>query len=151
MTRDHEIVGLVTRAQQGDPQAFAVLYQRFADPLFHFCYAHCRDHTLTEDLTADLWLRVVETLPTFYFPAGASPAAFAGWLYRIARNLLVDASRQAHHCAPLVPTLHAAEPPAEELVLRREGHQDLQWALHQLTAAQREVLLLRFGAGWSWA
>jgi RNA polymerase sigma-70 factor (ECF subfamily) len=152
MTCDHEIVGLVTRAQQGDPQAFAVLYQRFADPIFHYCYAHCRDHTLAEDLTADLWLRVVETLPTFYFPAGASPAAFAGWIYRIARNLLVDATRQAHAPGtPLGPTLRAAEPPAEELVLRREGQQELHRALQQLTAAQREVLLLRFGAGWNWA
>ena len=152
MTRDHELVDLVTGAQQGDPQAFTILYQRFAAPLFHYCYAHCRDHTLAEDLTADLWLRVVETLPTFSFPAGASPAAFAGWLYCIARNLLVDATRQAHTpCIPLVPTLRAPEPPAEELVLRRERQQDLQRALQELTAAQREVLLLRFGAGWSWA
>src|ERR671932_368315 len=112
MTRDHEIVGLVTRAQQGDPQAFAVLYQRFADPLFHYCYAHCRDYTLAEDLTADLWLRVVEALPTFSFPAGASPAAFAGWLYCIARTLLVEPTRLARApSVPLVPTLHATEPP----------------------------------------
>ena len=152
VSRAPELVGLVTRAQQGDAHAFAALYARLAEPLFHFCYVHCRDHTLAEDLSSDLWLRVVETLPTFRFPAGASPAAFVGWVYRIARNLVVDAARRSHPpSAPLAPTLHAHEPQAEDLVLRREGQQEMQTALDQLTAAQREVVLLRFGAGWSCA
>ena len=65
---------------------------------------------------------------------------------------MVDATRQAHPPdLPLPATLRTREPPAEERVLQQEGRRELRQALAQLPPAQREVILLRFGAGWSCA
>src|SRR6476661_7947564 len=85
---------LVTSAQAGEQAAFDAIYARFADPLFHYLYARCGDVGLAEELTGDLWVRVVEKLPGFRFAHDATEASFAAWLYQIARHLLIDTYRK---------------------------------------------------------
>ncbi len=149
---DPDLVRIVERAKAGDEAAFLMIYGHFADPLYRYLYARCGDGALAEDLTGDLWIRVVEKLPTFRFPTGGPDAAFAAWLYRIARNLLIDTyRRQANASVPLQETLPAADAPLDERVLGNETRQELYQAMNQLTPEQREVLLLRFGENYKHA
>ena len=77
--------------------------------------------------------------------SGDPDAAFAGWLYRIARNLMIDSYRRRHHAmVPLSDKLSAQEAPPEERVIAGDDRRALRAAIEQLTADQREVLLLRF-------
>ncbi len=140
-----DLASIVARAQAGEQAAFDAIYDRFADPLFGYLYARCGDAGLAEELTGDLWVRVVERLPAFRFPHGAPEAAFAGWLYRIARNLLIDATRRrSNNNVPLVETAPSGDVAPDDRVIAGEEHQELRTAIEQLTPEQREVLMLRF-------
>jgi RNA polymerase sigma-70 factor (ECF subfamily) len=140
-----DLASTVSQAQLGDQVAFDAIYDRFADALFRYLYVRCGDAALAEELTGDLWVRVVERLPAFRFPGGDAEAAFAGWLYRIARNLVIDSYRRRRHAlVPLSETLSAHDAAPEEHVIAGDDRRELRAAIEQLTAEQREVLLLRF-------
>jgi RNA polymerase sigma-70 factor, ECF subfamily len=142
---DPDLAQAVARAQAGDAAAFDTIYERFADPLFRFVYVRCGDAALAEELTGDLWVRVVEKLPSFQFPRGEPEAAFAGWLYTIARNLVIDnARRRRHEHSPLTETLSSNDASPDERALAGEEHRELRNAIEKLTPDQRTVVLLRF-------
>jgi RNA polymerase sigma-70 factor (ECF subfamily) len=143
-----DLASTVAQAQFGDQVAFDAIYDHFADALFRYLYARCGDAALAEELTGDVWVRVVERLPAFRFPGGDPEAAFAGWLYRIARNLVIDSYRRRRITnVPLSDALSSHEAPPEERVIAGDDRRALRVAIERLTAEQREVLLLRFVEG----
>ncbi len=80
--------------QGGDRHAFDQLVQRYQLPLAGFFYRHLRDWQLAEDLTQETLIRVHSTAWD-YLPRGC----FKGWLFRIARNLMIDSTRRRSHDA----------------------------------------------------
>ena len=136
---------LVTRAQSGDAAAFDMLFEHFADPMYRYVYARCRDAHVAEELTGDLWVKVVEHLPAFRFPHTASDLVFRAWLYRIARNLVHDFYRRSgRESVPLTDTTPSSDITPDDYVIQDEARQQLFEAIKQLTANQHEVVLLRF-------
>ena len=79
---------LMVRIQQGDVVAFESLVAAFEQPLQRFFIANTNDVHLAEDLAQETLLRV-SSKAWNYIPCGR----FRGWLFRIARNLLVDSVR----------------------------------------------------------
>ncbi|MCU0490931.1 MAG: sigma-70 family RNA polymerase sigma factor [Chloroflexaceae bacterium] len=143
--RSTDLARIVAQAQLGDHAAFDVLYDRFADALFRYLYARCGDAALAEELLGDLWVRVVERLPGFRIPAADAEAAIAAWLYRIARNLVIDhARRKSSTNLPLLESIASAEDAPDEQVIASDEQQALRHALEQLSEDHRAVLLLRF-------
>jgi RNA polymerase sigma-70 factor, ECF subfamily len=144
-TRRLDLADAVARAQVGDQAAFDAIYYHYAGVLFRYLYERCGSTVLAEELHGDLWVRVVERLPKFCFPRGCPEAAFAAWLYRIARNLVIDhARRKGNQNLPLAETLSAQDASPDEQVIAGDERRVLRSALEQLTVEQREVLLLRF-------
>ena len=80
---------LMLAYQKGDSVAFEVLYMRHKDSLFKFLYNSCQQHQLVEDLAQDIWLSIIRGVAN-YKPL----ATFKTYLYRIARNKLIDHWRQ---------------------------------------------------------
>lgn len=80
--------------QGGDRTAFDRIVERHQKPLAHFFYRHLRDWQLAEDLTQETLIRVHNTAWD-YLPRGC----FKGWMYRIARNLMIDNTRRRSHDA----------------------------------------------------
>jgi RNA polymerase sigma-70 factor (ECF subfamily) len=88
---------------------------------------------------------VVQHLPHFRIPAKGADQAFVSWLYRIARNLSVDALRyKRKHVYGIPEIIESPEPLAEDRVVAEDERQLLDKALTTLTVEQREVILLRF-------
>src|SRR5579862_9529536 len=85
---------LMVRIQEGDGCAFEELVEQYQGPLIGFFFRNTRDHQLSEDLTQETLLRVFNQAWD-YLPTGR----FRGWVYRIARNLLVDNIRRQSHDA----------------------------------------------------
>lgn len=83
---------LMVRLQEGDPHAFDEIVDRHSGPLYGFFLKNSRDTTLAEDLTQETLLRVYKQFWN-YIPVGR----FKGWMYRIARNLLIDNVRKRSH------------------------------------------------------
>ena len=78
---------LFARYQNGDARAMTTLYDRHARPLRAF--AQQRGAARPDDIVQDAFLRVVRNGASFQ-----GQAKFRTWLYTLARNLCVDASRR---------------------------------------------------------
>jgi RNA polymerase sigma-70 factor, ECF subfamily len=101
--RAREDDALMIRLQEMDRKAFDELVARYQGSLFGFFYANTRDRQLAEDLTQDTLLKVFDQAWD-YVPSGR----FRGWLFRIARNLMIDAVRR-HSRDALIKALPAAD------------------------------------------
>jgi RNA polymerase sigma-70 factor, ECF subfamily len=136
---------IIALAQRNDPGAYEHLYGRFVDQLYRYLYVRCNDSETAEEALGELWLRVVQHLPHFRIPAQGADQAFASWLYRIARNLSVDAQRYKRKYIYGIPEMiESPEPCVEDRVVAEDERQSLDKALTALTVEQREVILLRF-------
>jgi RNA polymerase sigma-70 factor (ECF subfamily) len=149
---------LVRAAQAGDGAAFGVLYERHFDRIYGYLAYHLGDPDAAEDATGQVFLRALEALPR-YRPTGAPVRA---WLYRIAHNLVIDAHRRRHrrpettlidgHADGLVADGHAdgrrLGDPAGWLA-EKVAREALVAAVDDLTALQRQVILLKFAGGMS--
>ncbi len=85
---------LMIAVQEGTPSAFAQLVERHQGPLVGFFYRNTRDRQLAEDLTQETLLKVYNQAWD-YLPLGK----FRAWMFRIARNLLIDNVRRRSHDA----------------------------------------------------
>ncbi|MBL8057203.1 MAG: sigma-70 family RNA polymerase sigma factor [Anaerolineales bacterium] len=145
-TRSQE---LVARAQRGDVNALGQLYDQHQAAIFRYLWLRLDDRAMAEDLTGEVFLRMMKALA--HYRAQAAP--FRAWLYRIARNLLVDHWRKGGPRAALPLTAAEDQPAAAAdpvaLVDRRLSLAQLRQALERLDEAQREVVTLRFLAGLS--
>ena len=139
---------LVAHAQGGDLDAIGRLYDQHHESIFRYLWLRLGDRQAAEDLTGDVFMRMLTALPG-YRSVGLP---FRAWLYRIAHNLLVDHFRKANNRV-LVPLDEIKEQndendPAsateQKLIVARVNH-----ALSQLDQNQREVIVLRFIVGLS--
>jgi RNA polymerase sigma-70 factor (ECF subfamily) len=133
---------LIIRAKAGDQEAMTRLYEHHASAIFQFVGYRVDSQMVAEDITSEVFLRMVRELPKFEDRG----LPFGAWLFRIATNLLHDFYRNKH----LHPTtqLSDIEPshdtdPIDRLE-RLEARQALRDALKTLTQDQQDVLILRF-------
>ena len=97
------------RLQSGDHSAFAEIAAIWQRPLFVFFHRNTRCTETSEDLVQETMLRLLRT-SWDYLPRGL----FRGFLFRIARNLLIDHSRRLRTDV-LLHALHSAAVPDSEL------------------------------------
>jgi RNA polymerase sigma-70 factor (ECF subfamily) len=81
---------LIVRAKHGESDAFGELYQRYLDPIYRYLRVRVSDDSLAEDLSEMVFLRAFESIGS-YRERGHP---FSAYLYRVARNLLVDHYRR---------------------------------------------------------
>jgi RNA polymerase sigma-70 factor (ECF subfamily) len=140
---------LVLSARAGDPEAFGVLYDRYADAIYRFVYYRVGAHALAEDLTSETFLRAFRRINLFTWQG----KDFGAWLVTIARNLVLDHFKSSRYrlevCTadPLEPDRWEEGP--ERAVLDSFTHRALFSAVRELGNEQRECVVLRFLHGLS--
>jgi RNA polymerase sigma-70 factor (ECF subfamily) len=143
-----EDAALAIRASKGESAAFGLLYDRHVAAIYRYVYYRVRDDAEAEDLTSDVFMRALKAMPR-YEPR----QAFLAWLYRIARNAVIDRARKGNRQVSFEDALEhpgvdkIVEPDAE--ILAHSDSATLRDALQQLTPLQREVVVLRFLEGFS--
>src|SRR5271168_2586329 len=117
--RDEGQLSLVRRAQAGDEEAFATLFQQHKNRVYSVCLLMTKDVAEAEDLTQEAFLQVFRTVGSF-----RGDAAFSTWLYRVAVNTVLMKLRRRK--SP--PTVSLDEPVSSELPsLRRDvGKADMR-------------------------
>jgi RNA polymerase sigma-70 factor (ECF subfamily) len=139
------LANLIERAQARDPGAFDALVEQYSSRLYGYLYRLVGSRTEAEDLLQEVFVRLVKTIGKY-----RHDGRFDGWLFRIATNLVRDRvrrsrSRPAGGDAEVLRDL-AADGPASDPAARvrlAEERDRLQWALEQLSPAEREVVMLR--------
>lgn len=136
----------LVRAAETDTEVFALLYDRYVQPLYHYCYHRTNNVHDAEDLTAQTFLAVLEAFSQY-----RRDGHFAAWLFTIARNKVVDYYRRA----PNVPLEESALPPVHsDLADETESSQQeviLLGAIRALTEDEQELIRLRYVAELSFA
>lgn len=77
---------LAEDARAGDREALIALYHRYRDAIYQFVYYRVRNQPQAEDLTSEIFVRMLEGLDRYEAQTGA----FQGWLYGIARHVMAD-------------------------------------------------------------
>lgn len=141
---EEELQALVLKAQDGDTDAFARVYDHFFTQVYRYVRFRLPPE-IAEDITADIFVRVWEKLHR-YRVQGSVP--FGAWVFRIARHMVIDAYRSHRTVDELPETL--ADPDhfnrADDRVQREQLLHMVRSALDQLPRRYREVLLLTFVA-----
>lgn len=147
---DLELLG---RFHTGDHSAFATLVMRYQRPVYNFVLRSLGERQVAEDLTQEVFLRVVQGSGGFQ-----SQAKFSTWLFTIARNLCVDHSRRMKHrkhasldapsrdsepAVKLVDRLPHQQPGTDRSAASPRIRERVKAALEHLPHEQREVFLLR--------
>jgi len=143
------IDALVRKAQKGSPEAVGALYDQYQERIFRYIWVRVQNYPLAEDLTGEVFMRMVQQLDSYQLRG----IPFQAWLYRIARNLVIDTVRKNGRY-PTVDLENIAEIPDIEtnpatLVESSLTIGRLVLALGQIDPTQAEVIRLRFALGFS--
>lgn len=153
---------LMMAYRDGDADAFTALYGRYRGSLHRYLVHQCGNPAVAEDLYQDVWIKVVNARAD-YEPL----ARFSTWIFRIARNRLIDHYRRQSSQPAASATTRAGpedgDPDEEDerfaglcapdherpdaLVERHDKARRISEALASLPAPQREAFLLAEEAG----
>jgi RNA polymerase sigma factor (sigma-70 family) len=90
---DQQVDAMVlARAQRGDMQAFAELYQRFGRACFQLALRILGHRQAAEDLLQEVFLKMMDTIGSY-----RGDAPFAAWLKRLTVNACIDQLRKQRH------------------------------------------------------
>ena len=142
-TPEHD---LIRRAQAGDTDAVASLYRQHVAAITRYVGYRVADEAVVEDLTAEVFLQMVEGLPRYRITG----APFEAWLYRIARNLLIDNYRK-ENVKQIIPIDDIVNYPSgddlDAKIDEKWSLEAIRLALNEIEPSQREVIELRFLVG----
>lgn len=138
---------LLERVQQHDQRALADVHDLYFDQIFNYISYRLNDSDLAADLTGEVFLALIKALKR-----GKPPqTTLKGWLYAVARNLVVDHLKRRVMTVPLFDDLVSDEPSLTDQAYLSQIMPTLKEAVLKLTEEQQDVIALRFGQGLSLA
>ena len=145
---------LIMRAAK-DPAAFGELFEEYFDSILRYCIYHTAHVETARDITAETFYKAFKNINRFRFTA----APFSAWLYRIARNEIVDSFRSKKYRhkklseamkreeffgfesrSYLVDETEALQQKLE----KNRAYQQIRHAMEKLPIHYRDVLVLRY-------
>jgi RNA polymerase sigma-70 factor (ECF subfamily) len=132
------VADLVVRAKSGDGEAFGQLYDHYIGEVYAFVAARLANREAAEDVTQTIFVRALQSLASC-----RDDAAFAGWLFAIARNIITDTYRGNRFRPEAWNETLDSEDPAltpEEITLQRDDARVLRDARERcLSEGEREL------------
>ena len=134
----------LTKAAEGDRQAFGVLYDRNVGSIYNYIFYRTGNQHDAEDLTARVFYRAMRHI-TNYRDRGVP---FSAWLYRIAHNLVANWHRDNSRRQEVLLddgqwSKVGAEHP-EHALLHNEEQQALMGLIARLPEDRQQLLILKF-------
>ncbi len=131
---------IMEAVKRGELQHASLLFERYNKRIFHFLARMTMDRTLAEDLTQNVFLRIIK-----YRNSYKEGARFQSWIYQVARNIFSD-HYQAHknRFTDFVDVEKVSDylPDPEESELWDEREKLLHQSMARLGQEQRELLIL---------
>src|SRR3954467_6240697 len=95
---DAALERLVADVRAGDAEAFAEIFARYHEPGYRFVVSRVYSPSDAEDLTQLVFVKALEALPRYE----SRGIPFGGWLFRLARNAIIDQIRTHKDHLPLL-------------------------------------------------
>jgi RNA polymerase sigma-70 factor (ECF subfamily) len=150
-------------ARRGEAEALSLLYRQFLPGVFAYMAARVPDRATAEDLTSEVFLKMVEGISRL---RATEEAGFTAWLLQIARITVAGYYRKREHQLTMIPlaassweeedeaeeslalsTHHPEADPVHQAEAREEWG-DVVKAINALTEEQRQVLIGRLILGY---
>ena len=142
-------LGFIASCQRGHLEDFDPLYLQHVDAVYRYLHRRTLQKEVAEDLTSTVFLKALESIRAF----DASKGVFRAWLYRIARNSLIDFYRSS--ARKTISIENVWDLPGEDITSLAAEHSidaaKLHEAMKSLTSDQREIVMLRMWEGLSYA
>lgn len=137
----------VTAARDRLP--FEQVYDQHSAAVYRFCVSQTGDPAAAEDLAADAFTAAFAAYGRIHL----DQTALRPWLFRIARNAVIDHHRRRARARRLLVRLIRPDPPAdvEEIAGHRGELRRVIAAMLGLSARDRQLLGLRLAAGLTFA
>lgn len=141
---------LVSAYAAGDNEAFDALLLRHKTRLLNYIYQMTRDRDISDDIFQETFVKAITTIKQGRYN---DLGKFSAWLYRIARNLVVDTFRAEKNEGSLstddadydvLNRRELAEDTIEDVMVDLQIEEDLRRLIDELPDVQREVLNLRY-------
>jgi RNA polymerase sigma factor (sigma-70 family) len=129
---------LMEEVKQGDLAKASLLFDRYHKHLYNFFVKISADRDLGNDLTQNVFLRMLKFRHTY-----KAEAKFKAWIFQIARNIYADHYRSNKEAnSKEVIDLHHQEEAIDVKWVNDEREKLLYIALYRLNIDQRELLLM---------
>ncbi len=136
---------LLRRARSLEGSALGAVFDAYYEPMYRYIYRHVHHRATSQDLAAEVFVRLLAQLSE-----GRGPARhLRAWRYRGAHNLVGDDARRRVHRDhdSLVEWTAAGDQPVEDQVNKTLSGQRVLHALGALTDGQRNVIVLKYLEG----
>ncbi len=132
---NHKLDTYFDRVSKGDKDAFAVIYNELKTPVYTVIYRIVKSKEVSEEIMQEVFLKI------YKYPAGESIKNKRAWIFKITRNLALDALRKKQD----MNNDFSSETywSTTDIDLRI----DLEQAINKLECSQREILTLHLNAG----
>ncbi|MBQ8572648.1 MAG: RNA polymerase sigma factor [Ruminococcus sp.] len=124
------------KVRNGDKEAFTYIFNEYKKPVFTVVCRIVGDIQTAEDITQEVFVKL------FFSPPDSSVKNTRAWIFKIARNLSIDALRKKQSLS-IDDVELTADDTCDEIVLRL----DLDVAMKKLTDIQRQVVTLHLNGG----
>lgn len=135
---------LLAQARAFDPKALAHIHDSYYPPLYRYIMLRVSDREVAEDLTSEVFARLLAALRK-----GTAPqTTLRGWLYGVAANVVADHQRAAYRVThtELDDTVVSTSAGPAERIEATLTHEALLHAVHGLTEDQQQAIALRYGS-----
>lgn len=127
------------------PSEFALLFDNYYSKLYAYIRSQVSERETAEDITAAAFERAFSHRHTY----DSAKGAFATWLFRIARNLIIDhyvsvSRKPVHYELDEALQVSTSELSPEQQLMHQEQHRILLEAISILSERDQEIIRLRF-------
>lgn len=132
---------IVFNCQKGDLEDFGLLYETYFKRIYSFVYYRTNHRETAEDLTSLVFLKALEKIRNF------KKGSFSAWLYRIARNSVIDHYRVSKTYLDLVEAMDRSGNDICADMEQRELLEQVGKLLDKLDQTQRDIVVMRLWDG----
>lgn len=117
------------------------LYKEYHKKVYGYIYLRVKDHAEAEDITSDVFAKIVEKIDTF----DSEKASYSTWIFTITKNMVISRFRR-HHESEDIEELQLSDGSASPLdtVILSERSEILAEALKQLSQRDRDIIIARY-------
>lgn len=132
-----------------DKNAFAPLYEHYHKYILAFIKTKVSPYETAEDLTSAVFQKALEGIETFKWQG----ISFSSWLYRIARNTVIDfyrASNKSKNDTSLENVeIMSHEKSPEDTAIDQDFEDQLKEVLAELPEKERNIIYMKFFEGYT--
>lgn len=133
----------LVRDARSNPDAFRELYRHYFPRIYAYVAYRVGRAGETEDLVADIFVKVVESLDTFEYRGAGS---FAAWIFRITHNHVSQFYRGRADLLSIddVSDITSDDLSPDQSIIRKEQFIYLHSLLQTLSPRRQEIIRLKF-------